>query len=154
MVQKLFRPVLIGLLFMISVDVCFSQSSNWDNVTALSGGTRLVVEQDGGKAAKGKFASATADSLFLSTGGRQVEIARTSISAVYLGTKGSRTKRAIVGALAGAGAGVLIGAVAVAATKGDPLIAAGGFLFGLPAGAAIGAATGGGTKRGELIYKR
>jgi len=63
-------------------------------------------------------------------------------------------KRGVIGALAGAGAGLLIGAATVAATKGDGLIAAGGFLYGIPIGAAIGVATAGGTKKGELVYSR
>jgi hypothetical protein len=50
----------------------------------------------------------------------------------------------------------VIGVAALAAytvaAKADPLTAAGGVLYGVPAGAIIGAATGGKKRRGELIY--
>ncbi len=76
-----------------------------------------------------------------------------NIAAVYLGRRGSIAKRVIIGALAGAGAGVLVGVVYTLATKTNGLAAAAGFLYGIPAGAIIGGVSGGRTKKGSLIYE-
>ena len=154
-----FSPLFASAFILLSV-LAFSTSvaaqsldEKWNRVTPLSTGTKLVVEADGRKPVKGKLVQATETSLTLRTGGKDVAIPRQDISAVFLGKGSSKIKRGLIGALAGAGAGVLIGGIAAAAGA-DPLVAAGGFLFGIPAGAAVGVATSGGTKKGSLIYAR
>src|SRR5688572_22148968 len=154
--KYLFVISIVAVLFVAVVADVNAQSSDdrWRGLNDLKPGTRIVVDQDGGKPLKAKFASSTDQNLTVMSKGERVEIDRSTISAVYLGRRSSKLKRALIGALAGAGAGMLIGAATVAATKGDGLIAAGGFLYGLPIGAAIGVATAGGTKKGEMIYSR
>ena len=142
-------------LFSLFVDVRAQTSDErWRGLADLKPGTRIVVDQDGRGPLRVKFAGAADQTLAVMSEGKRVEIDRSAIAAVYLGRKSSKTKRGLIGGLAGAGAGLLISAVAVAATKGDPLIGAGGVLIGIPVGAAIGVATAGGTKKGELLYTR
>ena len=154
-----FSPLFASALILLSVLAAStsvaaqSEDEKWNRVTPLSAGTKLVVEADGRKLVKGKLVQATENSLTLRTRGKDVAIPRQDISAVFLGEGSSKIKRGLIGALAGAGAGVLIGGIAAAAGA-DPLVAAGGFLFGIPAGAAVGVATSGGTKKGSLIYAR
>lgn len=151
---SVYRSTAVVLLLFALSSAGFAQSAgSWGNLAVLNQGASLVVEKDGRKTVKGKFSRATDISLYLLKDRGEIEIRREVVSAVYFTRKSSRAKRALVGGLAGAGAGLLIGAVTVAATKGDPLIGAGGVLFGIPAGAAIGAVTGG-TRKGELIYRR
>jgi hypothetical protein len=154
--KRLFIHSIFGLFLFTFVAGVNAQSSDdrWRALNDLKPGTRIVVDQDGGRSVKAKFASSIDQKLAVMVKGKRIEIDRSTILAVYLGRKSSKVKRGLIGALAGAGAGMLIGAATVAATKGDGLIAAGGFLYGIPIGAAIGVATAGGTKKGELLYSR
>jgi hypothetical protein len=157
MAKKYLLPILLAAFVCIGLPQALngqSRDDQWNRLASISSGTRLVVDQDGTKALKGRFVRSTGQTLTLRTGGREIDLPRDAVSAVYRARRSSRLKRGLIGALAGAGAGLLFGAVAVAATKGDPLIGAGGVLIGIPAGAVIGAASGGGTKKGELIYSR
>lgn len=130
-----------------------TQQEKWNRLSLLPANTRVVVELDGRKPAKGRVIHVTDQSLKLKANGRELDLPQEAISAVYYGKRSSKFKRGLIGALAGAGAGILIGGLA-AAGGADPLIAAGGFLYGLPAGAVIGVATSGGMKKGGLIYSR
>lgn len=132
---------------LVLVSASFAQS-DWAAVRDLKAGTRVVIIERSGTETKARLTRADDMTVSLDKGRT---IARDAIARVYLTKRGSFLKRALIGAAAGAGIGMGIGAGVVAATKGDGLIAAGGFLIGIPAGAAIGAATTG-TKRGRLIY--
>lgn len=157
MIKKYILPVLLTAFVCLGAASAVNgqnRDAQWNGLASLSTGTRLVIDQDGKKAVKGRFVRATDQVLTLKTGGREIGLPRDAVSAVYLGRRPSRVKRGLIGALAGAGAGLLVSGVVIAATKGDPLIGAGGFLIGIPVGAAIGAATAGGSKKGELIYSR
>ena len=154
--KHLFAFSILGVFVIALAASLSAQSSDdrWRGLNDLKPGTRIVIDQDGSKSLKARFASSTDQNLAVMSKGKRIEIDRSTITAVYLGRKSSKVKRGFIGALAGAGAGLLIGAATVAATKGDGLIAAGGFLYGIPIGAAIGVATAGGTKKGELVYSR
>lgn len=126
---------------------------NWSNVESLKTRTRIVVETRDGTTYTGKIAASTPDSVTLVSGGRQAAIARDNVESVHLGRRGSIFKRAFVGAGVGALIGLGAGAAATLITgEGKGLLAAQGLLYGIPAGAVIGAATGGKIKRGRLIY--
>ena len=140
-------------LVVLSLTSIAAAQDSWDRLASLGQGTKVVVERSIGGRVKGRFALATADTLSVESGGRRVEIAKADVTSVHLTRRSSRVKRGLIGALAGAGAGVLVGVVAGVAGKADPLVPAGGFLIGIPAGAAIGAAMGG-SKKGELVYRR
>jgi hypothetical protein len=128
--------------------ICFGQSE-WAAVRELKPGTRVVVVERNGSETKGRVSRAEDTALLLDKGRT---VARDSIARVYLTKRGSILKRALIGAAAGAGIGVAIGVGVTLATKSEGLAAAGGFLIGIPAGAAVGAATTG-RKRGRLIYE-
>ena len=134
------------ILFIVSG--CFAQA-DWSAVRELKPGTRVVVVERSGAETKGRV-SRSDDAVIILDKGRA--ISRDSIARVYLTKRGSILKRALIGAAAGAGIGVAIGVGVTAATKGEGLAAAGGFLIGIPAGAAVGAATTQ-RKRGRLIYE-
>lgn len=142
--------ILFAAIFCFSVSVS-AQAGDWDAVRSLKSGKNIIIEAGSGNVLNGKFSSATADSITFRTKGRSVTLGRADVSRVYLTRRKSAAKRALWGAAAGAGIGLGVGAVTVAATKGDPLIGAAGFLYGIPAGAVIGAVTTG-RKRGDLIY--
>lgn len=150
-------PVLFVLAIAIGTSSHISAQQapfdEWKRLSLLPANTRLYVESDGRKPTKGRLLRVTDSGLTLRAGGRDVELPQVSVSAVYYGRRSSKLKRGLIGALAGAGAGVLIGGLA-AAGGADPLVAAGGFIYGIPAGAAVGALTGGGMKKGDLIYIR
>ena len=137
---------IFAMLFIVSG--CFAQS-DWGSVRELRGGTRVVIVERSGAVTKGRVSRSDDAAVFLDKGRT---IGRDSIARVYLTKRGSILKRALIGAAAGAGIGVAIGVGVTAAAKGDGLAAAGGFLIGIPAGAAVGAATTG-RKRGRLIYE-
>jgi hypothetical protein len=154
--KHLFILLIFGLFLFTFAAGVNAQSSDdrWRGLNDLKPGTRLVIDQDGAASLKVKFANSTDQSIAVTAKGKRIDIDRSTITAIYLGRKSSKVKRGLIGALAGAGAGLLVGAVAVAATKESPLIGAGTFLYGIPIGAAIGVATAGGTKKGELLYNR
>lgn len=156
MILKNTFPILI-LLFVgiVSQTSLNAQTSDekWNRLTLLTPGTSLFVEGDGRRPVKGKLIRATGKSLILKTNGREIELRQDNISLVYYGRRPSRLKRGLIGALAGAGTGFLIGGIA-AAGGADPLIAAGGVMVGIPAGAVVGIVTSGGMRKGELIYSR
>ena len=128
-------------------------NNDWSRVESLSSNTRLVVEMQAGQSIKGKLLSATPSVLNISRDGRPIVLQQQDIARVYIANKGSRFKSALIGAGVGAAVGIGISAAYVYATKGDPLIAAGGLLYGLPAGAAIGGLAGGKSKKGLLVYE-
>lgn len=135
------------LLLFLSVG-CFAQS-DWSSIRDLKPGTRVVVVERSGAESKGRVTRADDTTVLLDKGRT---ISRDSIARVYLTKRGSILKRALIGAAAGAGIGTAVGVIVTVATKSEGLAAAGGFLIGIPAGAAVGAATAG-RKRGRLIYE-
>lgn len=144
---------IVCLIILAAGQASGQGTTGWDGVLALRSSTRIIVELDGAKPVTGRLVSASVDEVLLDVKGRQTEFKRDSISRIWFASRRSRTKRAFLGALIGAGSGFLIGAAIVAADRSDPLIGAAGVLYGIPAGAVIGAATAG-TKKGPLIYQR
>lgn len=143
----------LSILLLTFASYGQTNDDKWKNVQSLSEKRPIVIETRTGKTIKAKFQNATPVSLFLIKSGKTIELDRTEVSAVYLGRRGSILKRAVIGALAGAGTGFLIGGIYSVATKSNGLAAAGGFLYGIPIGAVIGGVSGGKTKKGTLIYE-
>ena len=148
MKQSVFSLFIV--LFAFASVTAQASISDWANVESLSARKSVIIETVSGATLKGRINSVDTDTVVINSKGRSVSIQRTDVQRVYLTKRGSIVKRALIGAAAGAGIGTAIGVIGTVATK-DPLVAAGGFIFGIPAGAAIGAMTAG-RKRGELIY--
>jgi hypothetical protein len=146
--------IVLASLVVTAVFTAFSQStlSSWSAVESIRAGTTVVIETKSGGTLKAQIASVEPDSVAVRQNGGTTSVPKADVYRVYLTRKGSVLKRAFWGAAAGAGIGVAVGAAITAATKSDGLAAAGGFLYGIPAGAAIGALSTG-RKRGELIYQ-
>ena len=142
------------ILFIVVLLLSFPHavvSQDWGTVESLRQGTSLVVETKLGREVKGKLVNSSPDSIQLRARGKGITFTRDEIRNIFLTRRGSVLKRTLIGAAAGAGIGTAIGVGVTAATKSDGLAAAGGFLYGIPAGAAIGALTTG-RKKGKLIY--
>lgn len=141
----------LPLLFVLLVPSLASAQRDWSAVEQLPAKTSVIVTSKSGNEIKAKIASVSGDQINFSSDGRPISIRRDDISSVHLTRRGSRLKRALVGAAIGAGVGFGVGAIIVASTKTDGLVGAAGVLYGVPAGAAIGALTPK-KKRGRLIY--
>lgn len=153
--RSVFLSIVILSLFaqsMISASV--GTDSDWNSVLSLSPGVRLIVQLKGGSQLKGRLRSADEGTLSIETGGRSTRIPKDEVHRVFLGKRGSLTKRALIGGAIGFGIGIGAG-VLYERNSPDPdgLAAAGGMLYGVPVGAAIGALASGGTKKGTLIYE-
>ncbi len=153
--RSLATTCLLTSCFWLLTSAVQGQADNdkWKNVQSLSEKKSVVVETKTGQTIKAKYQSATDGSLRLLKSGKTFELDRNEIAAVYLGRRVSILKRAVIGAFAGAGAGVLVGAIYTVATKTNGLAAAGGFLYGIPVGAVIGGVSESKTKKGILIYE-
>lgn len=153
--KRVFSYFLMAVLAALSVVPSLANRySDWNDVVAISNTTQLVVQLKGGNQIKGKKAAADDAAVVLRKDGRDLRIAREEISRVYLGKSGSRGKSALIGAAIGLGIGVGAGVLYERSrNEGDGLAGAAGVLYGVPAGAAIGAIAGGGTKKGTLIYE-
>ena len=126
--------------------------NEWSRVQQVAKGSSVIIQTKDRRALQGKVVAVSPDSIALIYDGNQFSLPADSVQTVHRARSGSRLKRAFYGGLIGGAVGVAaLGAYTVAA-KADPLTAAGGVLFGVPAGAAIGAATSGKKSRGELIY--
>ncbi len=146
--------ILVVVLLAYAAVPGFAQAAgDWSAVQNLSSGRKLIVRTREGRELKAKFVSATDSAITVRTDGRGANINRDAIDSVYGAKQGSRLKSAFRGAVFGGLIGVgVLGAYTIAA-KADPLIPVAGVLYGVPTGAAIGAAAGGKSKKGELIYK-
>ena len=129
--------ILIGI-FVFSMGVA---AQDWAAVEGLKPGTRVYIVEKNGRDVKGKIVSVSGASLELFSDSRRIQIVRDEISTIHLTRRGSLWRRALIGAAAGAGIGVAVGVAVTVVTKSDGLAAAGGFLYGIPVGAAVGAAT-------------
>ena len=149
---SLFAFVAVMLIAASSASAQTEQNP-WANVEAVKIKSVLIVETKTGGSVKGKVTSVTATTLNLSSGGKAVALERDDIARVYRGKKSSRLKRALIGAGIGAGVGFGIGAAYSVINKQNGLAAAGGILYGLSIGAIVGAATGGKSRKGVLLYE-
>ena len=146
------------MLIVASSASAQTEQKPWENVEAVKIKSALIVETKAGATVKGKVTSVTATTLNLSSGGRAFALERDDITRGYRETKSGRLKRALIGAGIGLGIGTGISVVYVLTQKdGDPLAAGAGFIYGvlvgIPAGAVIGAATGGKSRKGVLLYE-
>lgn len=147
------KNILLVSIFLLFGSHVFAQSqaNDWSAVESLRSRTNVILEIAGGGTIKGKVVSVNLTAINLTQKGRSVAINRNDVQRVYLTRRKSVLSRTLLGAAAGAGIGFGIGGLVAVATKGNGLAAAAGFLYGIPAGAVIGALTTG-RKRGELIY--
>jgi len=146
--------ILILCLFFAAASASLAQSTvnDWNSLEALNIGANVFVATKSGRELKGKLLKTSATGIEVKNGSAPVTISRDDIQSVHRSRRGSMLKRTLIGAAAGAGIGFGVGGIVAVATKTNGLAAAGGFLYGIPIGAAIGAATTG-RKRSELIYR-
>jgi len=128
-----------------------SGKTNWATVQALPAGTEVLVALNGPKDVKGKVETVTEDSILVKSGKRQETVTRGNIS--WLSVRVSRRKSHVasstkMGAVIGAGVGVVFGIICSAAVGSDGAVCylavpvGAGLYAGL--GAALGAVSPGG----------
>ena len=143
----------ILFIFLSLAAVNAQPKADWGRVRAVPVNTKIVVETKAGSSIGGNLREASDTELSLLKNGRTVNLRSDQIAAVYLQKRRSIPLIAIIGALAGAGAGVIAGTVYTAATRTNGLAAAAGLIYGVPIGAAIAVASVSKTKKGPLIYR-
>ena len=90
----------------------------WESVQGVSGGTRISVAQVGGASTEGEVVSVNGNGLVVSSKGKAVEIPRTAVEQVAVVTGVDHATGAKWGFLVGAGAGALVGGLAVESKRG------------------------------------
>ena len=155
--SSLFAFVALALIAATSA-AAQSEQKPWENVEAVKIKSALIVETKAGETVKGKVTSVTTTTLNLSNDGQAFALERDDIVRVYREKKSGRLRRALIGAGIGLGIGTGVSVAYVLTKKdGDPLAAGAGFIYGvlvgIPAGAVIGAATGGKSRKGVLLYE-
>ena len=146
------RFTICTLIVLVAAIHGFSQTSvnDWAAVEGLRTGTQVIVLTKDGNETKAKIKAVASDRIEL-TKGAVSTISRADVQQVYRTRRGGMVTRALVGAAAGAGIGLVVGAGIVAAKKSDPLTGLGTVMIGIPVGAAVGAITTP-RKRGKLVY--
>lgn len=119
-----------------------TNKANWDNLKGLAPGEEIKIAVKQGKSEAGTLRGMTEDGIVLRLGSENRSFDRQSISAVYAKHEGNRARHALIGALAGAGVGLAIGAVADARDRNQWLLPSPGKIVFTPAGAIVGVAVG------------
>lgn len=147
------KLILMLCLFFAAASTSSAQASanDWSALESLKSGSKVIVLTKSGRELNGKLLKTSSTGIEVKSGSTATAITRDDVQTVHRSRRGSMLKRALIGAAAGAGIGVAVGGIVAVATKSNGLAAAGGFLYGIPIGAVVGAATTG-RKRGELIY--
>jgi hypothetical protein len=108
------RPSFISpILFLTLAPALAAQASaNWDGVRQLIAGQGVRVILTDGRTLRGKFQSATDDALMVATAKSQEALSRTMVTQVSTRGKSHRLRNALIGFGAGAGGGLIVGAIA------------------------------------------
>ena len=121
-------------------------NASWQNVQALTAGTRVELSRKSGERVSGSLRSATADSVVLTAKQQEVSIPRAEVSRIVVKSKGrGKWIGLAIGAGAGAGTGAAIGTRLANESAGDinlkalstAVVAAAGALIGLAVGATL-----------------
>jgi hypothetical protein len=160
MIKRTLVSILITLSLMMNVSVALAQRTTrqssitaWDNVKAVSPGTKLEVALRSGETLKGELVDATDMILTLSRNEKSVNIERKNVFRVSREGKRSIKRSVLIGTAVGGGAGV--GTAAVIFSGGDfnyGVMPAMG-LIGAGIGAGVGALLGSRRSRPILIYE-
>jgi hypothetical protein len=126
----------------------------WLRIQSTASGVELILEPNNGDSFRGRFISASHDTLSLSIKGKTFDVARSLIRRLYSVKERSRSKLTLVGAGIGLVVGIGCGLLVVAGSDSvDANFAPVSFGFvGMLAGGAIGALTGG-KRKGQLLYE-
>jgi small nuclear ribonucleoprotein (snRNP)-like protein len=152
------RAIVIALILSLFAQppLAFAQkravSDNWDAVTAVAAGEKLVVKLKDGKTIKGEIQTATDQELTMTRKNKSVTAARAQIAQVYqVVGKPAKGKYTLIGAGIGAAVGAGIGQAKVEADAEIWLPI--GFMFGVGIGALVGLGWGASKRREVLIYQ-
>ena len=119
-----------------------TRKANWDNLKGLAPGEEVKIAVKQGKSETGTLRGVTEDGIVLRLGTENRSFDRQSISAVFAKHEGHRARHALIGVLAGAGAGLAIGAVSDARDRNNWLLPNLGKTLLPPMGAVVGVAFG------------
>jgi len=99
------------LLLALAPALIARAPANWDSVRQLAGGNEIRVTLMDGRNLRGEFQSATDDALVVATSKSQETLSRTMVTKVSCEGKSHRLRNALIGFGAGAGTGLILGAV-------------------------------------------
>jgi small nuclear ribonucleoprotein (snRNP)-like protein len=160
MIKRTLASILITLMLMTNVSGALAQGTTrqssitaWENVKAISPGTKLEVALRSGETLKGELVDASDLMLTLSRNEKSINIERKNVFRVYRQGKRSIKRNVLIGAGVGGGAGV--GAGIAIFSGGDfnySVMPALGFV-GAGIGAGVGALLGTRRSRPTLIYE-
>jgi hypothetical protein len=137
---------LMGLVALSTLPLASAPQTakaNWDTLKGLAPGEEIKIAVKNGKSETGTLRGVTEDGIVLRLTAENRLFDRQSISAVFTKHEGHRARHALIGVLAGAGAGLAIGAVSDARDPNNWILPDIGKAFFTPAGALVGAAVGG-----------
>jgi hypothetical protein len=118
-----------------------NQQANWTILKGLAPGDEIKVAVKSGKSETGTLRGVTEDGIVLRLTAENRLFERQSISAVFAKREGHRARHALIGTLAGLGAGLAIGAVSDA-RQHDNWFPNFGKLFMTPVGTLVGGGVG------------
>ncbi len=116
-----YKIVAAGLIVILSM-VAFGQPivlaqeasppwfGTWEAVKAIPPGDKVEIKLKNGRTVKGEVASVSDTAIIVGSGSKSVTTARDDVQQLFRIIKTSSRKPVLVGALVGAGAGVVIGA--------------------------------------------
>jgi len=132
------RQMKRALAIAFAAGIAAAQSPDWAAVKGIAKDIEVRVSSSDGKSMRGKFQSASDDSLILAASNAEQTVARAQIKRVSTKKKNHRLRNTLIGAGIGGGTGAAIGA----STKDDEGFFAIAEEVLAPSGAAFGALIG------------
>jgi len=133
---------LVGLGTLSLASERQTRQASWDVLKGLAPGDEIKIAVKNGKSETGTLRGVTEDGIVLRLTAENRLFERQRISAVFTKHEGHRARHALIGALAGAGAGLAIGAVGDARDRNNWIMPDIGKAFFTPAGAVVGVTVG------------
>ncbi len=109
--------ITVGPPALLAQDADQTTFGTWDAVKAIQPGQKLALKLKNGRDVKGTLNNATDSGITLGRGSKAVTIGRDEVQRIFLETKMSSGRPALLGALIGAGIGA--GGIAIAAAADD-----------------------------------
>jgi hypothetical protein len=160
MIKRTLVSIFITLALMANVSVALSQGTTrqssitaWDNVRAVSPGTKLEVGLRSGETLKGELVDASDMMLTLSRNEKSINIERKNVFRVYREGKRSIKRSVLIGTAVGGGAGVGMGIAVFSGGDFTYGVMPAMGLIGAGIGAGFGALLGSRRSRPILIYE-
>ena len=104
-------PFLPLLLVTLAPAIAAQTPGGWDNVKLVPAGQEIRVTLNDGRKLNGKLQSATDDALLIATSKSPETLSRSTVARVSAKGKNHRLRNVLIGFGAGAGTGLIVGAI-------------------------------------------